>query len=101
MPEKIGFPKVYDLLKTGGTLAMFMTRTDEKTSNMALYDEMQKVYDEYFDIEQEYTCRLNYDNVVKYGFVDYNYRDWTKTRVLNADEYVNYTGTSCGHITLQ
>lgn len=101
IPENIGFPKVYNLLKTGGTLAMFMTRTDEKTSNMALSDEIQKVYDEHFHIEQEYTCRLNYDNVIKYGFVDYNYRDWKKTRVLNADEYINYIGTSCGHITLQ
>lgn len=101
IPEKIGFPKVYSLLKTGGTLAMFMTRTDEKTSNVALYDEIQKVYDEYFHVEQEYTCRLNYDNIVNYRFVNYNYRDWKKTRVFNADEYVNYLGTSCAHITLQ
>ncbi len=80
---------------------MFMTRTDEKTSNPVLYDKIQKVYDQYFHVEQEYTCKLNYDNVVKYGFVDYNYREWKKTRVLTAEEYVNYIGTSCSHITLQ
>ena len=48
------------------------------------------------------TCSLNYDNVVNYGFVDLNYRDWKKTRIYNADEYVEYlSGTQVEHITLQ
>jgi len=101
IPEKIGFPKVYSLLKSGGTLAMFMTRTDERTSNEALYDEIQKVYNKYFHVDEKYTCKLNYDNVVNYGFVDFNYREWKKTRVLSADEYINYIGTHVEHITLK
>lgn len=102
IPEKIGFPKIYDLLKSGGTLAMFMTRTDEKTPNGALYDEIEAVYEKYFHPETEYTCRLNYDNVVNYGFVDFNYRDWKKVRVYNADEYIEYlSSTQVTHITLQ
>lgn len=81
---------------------MFMTRTDEKTSNGALYDAIQKVYDEHFHVETKYTCRLNYDNVINYGFVDYNYRDWKKTRVYTAEEYVEYlASTQVEHITLQ
>lgn len=81
---------------------MFMTYTDEKTSNGSLYDEIQKVYDEHFHVETRYTCSLDYDNVVKYGFVDLNYRDWKKTRIYNADEYVEYlAGTQVEHITLQ
>ena len=102
IPEEIGFPKVFNLLKNGGALAMFMTYTDEKTSNGSLYDEIQKVYDEHFHVETRYTCSLNYDNVVNYGFVDLNYRDWKKTRIYNADEYVEYlSGTQVEHITLQ
>lgn len=102
IPEKICFPKVYNLLKSGGTLAMFMTRTDEKAPNGALYDEIQKVYDEHFHVKTNYTCRLNYDNVVNYGFVDYNYRDWNKTRVYTAEEYIEYlASTQVEHITLQ
>ncbi len=102
IPEKICFPKVYNLLKSGGTLAMFMTYTDEKTSNQALYDEIQKVYDEHFHVETKYTCKLNYDNVVNYGFVDYNYREWKSTRVYSAEEYIEYlASTQVEHITLQ
>ena len=102
IPEKIGFPKVYDLLKSGGTLAMFMTRTDEKTPNGALYDAIQEVYEKYFCPETLYTCRLEYNNAVNYGFVDFNYRDWKKVRVYNADEYIEYlSSTQVSHVTLQ
>lgn len=31
IPEEIGFPKVYGLLKSGGTFAMMLTRTDYKS----------------------------------------------------------------------
>lgn len=102
IPEKICFPKVYNLLKSGGTLAMFMTRTDERTPNGALYDAIQKVYDEHFHVETKYTCKLNYDHVVHYGFVDFNYRDWKKIRVYTADEYIEYlASTQVEHITLK
>ena len=40
--EEIAFPKVFSLLRPGGTLAMFMTRTDEKTPNGPLYDAIQR-----------------------------------------------------------
>lgn len=102
IPEEIGFPKVYDLLKSGGTLAMFMTRTDERTPNEALYHSMQEVYEKYFFPETKYTCRLDYENAVNYGFIDFNYRDWNKVREYNADEYVKYlSSTQVSHLTLQ
>ena len=40
IPEEIAFSKVYDLLNPGGTLAMFMTRSDEKSANEALYNKI-------------------------------------------------------------
>lgn len=86
IPEKIGFPKVYDLLKRGGTLAMFMTYSDEKSANEKLYNQIQEVYQKHFHVETKYTCRLNYDNAINYGFADVHYHDWKKVRVLNADE---------------
>ena len=102
IPERIGFPKVYDLLKSGGTLAMFMTRTDEKGPNGALYDAIQAVYEKYFRPETQYTCRLDYDHVVNYGFVDLVYRDWKKVREYSADEYVEYlSSTQVSHLTLR
>lgn len=102
IPEKTAFPKVFDLLKSGGILAMFMTRTDDKTPNGALYDKIQKVYAEHFHIDTSYTCKLIYENAVNYGFVDFNYRDWKQTKIFTAEEYVQYlAGTQVEHITLR
>lgn len=102
IPEKICFPKIYELLNSGGALAMFMTYTDEKTSNGALYDEIQKVYEECFHVDTRYTCSMTYENAIDYGFVDFNYRDWKRTRVYDAEQYIEYlAGTQVEHITLK
>ena len=101
IPEEIGFTRTYDLLKQGGTLAMFMTISDEKSANEELYDKIDQIYKKYFHVETKYTCKMNYDNVVNYGFVDYSYREWEKVRVLNADEYISWISTHIEHITLQ
>ncbi|MGC6173306.1 class I SAM-dependent methyltransferase [Lacrimispora sp. 38-1] len=102
IPESIGFPKVYDLLKPGGTFAMFMTYSDYKSGNEDLYEQMQEVYRKHFCVETKYTCRLDYEHVLNYGFAGLNYREWKNERVLNADEYVDYlAGTQVEHITLK
>ncbi len=80
---------------------MMSTRTDYKSPNEALYFKIQEVYDKYFHPEIEYTCKLAYNNVVNYGFVDFEIRNYYKTREFNADEFVSYIGTHCDHITLQ
>lgn len=101
IPEKIGFPKAYDILKNGGTFAMMMTRTDFKSPNEALYSKIQEVYDKYFHPETEYTCELTYSNVVNYGFMDFECRHYHKTREYNADEFISWTMIQASHLTLQ
>ena len=102
IPKRTAFPKVFGLLKSGGTLVMFMTRTDEKTPNGALYDEIQQVYDAHFYVDASYHCRMNYENAVNYGFTNFRYRDWKENVVYTADEYVAYlAATQIGHITLR
>lgn len=101
IPEEIGFPKIYDMLKSNGTLAMMFTKTDEKSANEALYQKIQEVYSKYFRPENEYTCNLNYNNVEKYGFTHIEYHEYKITRELNADEYVEWISTHATHITLQ
>ena len=101
IPEEIGFPKVYNILKNGGTFAMMMTKTDFKTPNEDLYAKIQEVYSKYFYPENNYTCSLAYSNVEKYGLVNFECRNYHKTREFNADEFVLYTGTHCDHITLK
>lgn len=101
IPEKIGFPKVYDILRCGGTFAMMMTETDYKSPNETLYSKIQEVYNKYFHPETRYTCKLSYKNVLNYGFVDYECHNYHRIRKFNADEYVSYIGTHCDHIRLQ
>lgn len=101
IPEEIAFPKVFDMLKPGGFLAMFMTRSDEKSANEELYQAMEQVYKEYFHVRRRYTCQLEYKNAKKYGFEDYGYYEWKKERVLTSEEYISYSSTHCEHITLE
>lgn len=105
IPETIGYPKAYDLLKSNGTFAMFMMRPDIQPgggyTDEPLYSKIQKVYAEFFHPETEYKCRLDYDARDKYGFVDLERREYLKRREYNADEYVSLIGTHADHITLK
>ena len=101
IPEEIGFPKVYDILRSGGTLAMMLTRTDYKTPDEALFAQIQAVYDQYFRPETPYTCSLQYGNAVNHGFVDFECREYHKARVYDADGYISLIGTHADHITLR
>ena len=65
--EEVAYKKVYDLLKRGGIFAMCLMRSEYKTSNPDLYDDIQKVYDKYFVTEQPYTQKFDYMNGKKYG----------------------------------
>lgn len=101
IPEEIGFPKVYNLLKNNGTFAMMLTRTDFKSHNEALYSKIQEVYAKYFHPETNYTCSLAYSNVENYGFKDFECRHYYKTREYNADEFISWTIIQAPHLTLQ
>ncbi|MDF2943600.1 MAG: methyltransferase [Herbinix sp.] len=101
IPEEIGMPKVYDILKSNGTFAMMLTRTDEKSANEPLYLKIQEVYSEFFHPGTEYTCDFKYDNTEKYGLTDMECHHYYDTRELNADEYISWISTHAPHLTLQ
>ena len=100
IPEEVAFPKIFHLLESGGTLAMMFTRTDYRKSNEELYSKIQEIYDKYFHPRDNYTCNMAYKNVEKYGFIDFEGREYHETRELSADEFVLYSGTHCDHIGL-
>ena len=54
-----------------------------------------RVYKEHFQVKQRYNCNLNYENVRNYGFVNYNYYEWKKERILTSEEYISYISTHC------
>lgn len=101
IPEKIAFPKINQILKAGGTLAMMFTRSDEKTANEALHNRIEDVYKKYYHPRQEYTCKLAYNNVTNYGFSEIETRKYPVIRELTADEYIDWISTHATHITLQ
>ncbi len=107
IPEVVAFPNVYRILKSGGTLAMFMMRPDIQPgggyTDEPLYSNIQKVYAEFFrpETQHQYKCKLDYTACEKYGFVNLERREYLKTREYNADDYVTLIGTHADHILLQ
>ena len=104
IPEKIGYPKAYNVLKNGGIFAMFMIRPDIQSGggNMdePLYSKIQEVYTSYFHPETEYKCQLDYDARNKYGFVELECREYYKTREYDANGYISLISTHSDHLTL-
>lgn len=76
IPEEIAFAKTYKILKPGGRLAMFMTCSDETSANPSLRTEIDKVYHKYFHVKERYNCRIDYENVLNYGFENMQYKEW-------------------------
>lgn len=101
IPEEVAFSKTFQLLKPGGTLAMFLTKSDYKTPNESLYNEIQKVYAAYFKPETAYKSgAFSYKNAVLYGYVDFQQREYAGRREFTAEEYVSFCGTHCDHFVL-
>ncbi len=105
IPEQIGYSKAYNMLKSGGTFAMFMMRPNVRPgggyTDEPLYSQIQEVYAKYFHPEAEYKCSLDYDGRDKYGFTSLERREYLKTREYTADDYVSLIGTHSDHISLK
>ena len=101
IPEDVAFSKTFALLKPGGTLAMLLTRSEYRTTNEALYEAIQKVYDAEFKPDTPYTHGgFQYANAVNYGYVDFEQREYPGRREFTAEEYVAFCGTHCDHLVL-
>ena len=101
IPEDIAFSKTFELLAPGGTLAMLLTKSEYKSSNPALHDDIQKIYDEYFKQEYSYPhLSFHSQNATNYGYVDFEERDFYGKREMTADEYVAFSGTQCDHMVI-
>ncbi len=100
IPEDLAFPKIYQMLKPGGTLAMFKSHDDYKTPNPALYEEIQQVYAKFFKPEIPYTRKFDYAHATAYGFTDFECREYMEKIEFTADEYLSYIHIHCDHLTL-
>jgi SAM-dependent methyltransferase len=106
IPEEIGYPKVFDMLKSGGVFARFANRPYMDKGREELSREIQKLYAIYLPgapAPHEYSeedAKNRADIASKYGFTDISYKLYYRTRSFTADEYTELLNTYSDHTAL-
>ena len=112
MPEDIGYPKVYSILKEGGAFARFANRPQISKEDPELLREIDEIYDghynKYYGVKSgtrkwftEESARAIADIPAKYGFTDIRYHLFRRDRTFTAEEYVQLLGTYSDHIAIE
>lgn len=109
--EETGYTKVYNILKSGGTLALFWNRPGPKSLEDPLHLKMQEVYAKYRSSEEMQKVKTERENpqeryakmittIEKYGFVKVECRLYEQVREFTADEYIGLLSTYSDNIAL-
>lgn len=107
IPEETGYPKVYRLLKSGGTFAHFANHPNKDKENESLHVAIQKVYSKYMPYTGEMTehneekCIEISDAIKKYGFIDVNFKLYYRTRTFDAESYISLISTYSDHRAME
>ena len=115
---RIGCPKVFNLLRSGGVVALFRFNTiaDEGEE---LYDEIQAVYEKHYysyypskyrpvkkskeDFMKplEISIGFGFEDLRTYGFTDVSMKFYDETRMFGADEYIEWLNTMSDHRAME
>lgn len=111
IPEEIGYPKVFSMLRNGGAFARFANHPFQDKGNPELCCEIEKLYGTYYYpfwgkkqtplveySEEDAAARA--EIAAKYGFDDIRYALFYRTRSFTAAEYVMLLGTYSDHIAM-
>ena len=112
VPEKIGYEKVFSMLKCGGVFARFANHPYRDKGNPALSQEIDEIYDQYYnkyynkerEAIAEYTEQQAKERAMiasKYGFSDIRYELFYRERVFSAKEYIELLGTYSDHVAIE
>lgn len=106
IPEEIGYPKVFSLLKSGGAFARFANHPYIAAHQKELFDAIQNIYAVYMPgpAPSQYTRQKAHHLAViaqKYGFIDTCYHLYQRTRTFSSQEYISLLGTYSDHIAIQ
>lgn len=104
IPEKIGYEKVFSMLKKGGVFARFANHPYRDKDNPALSKAIDQAYDEYYYTYHnkqkkplvEYTeedAKARAQIALEYGFTDIKYALFYRKRSFTSAEYVELLGT--------
>ena len=99
--QDIAYRKCFDMLRSGGYLAMFYLTGDYKTPCPELFDRIQEVYDKYFVTDQPYTQKFDKTCGADYGFDYLGETRFYNKRTYNADDYIEYIKTHSTHIMIK
>lgn len=106
IPEEVGYPKVYELLKSGGVFARFANHPHYRKGDEHIRDAIQSVYAKYMprtapgpvcDMDQ---AQKRSDISKKYGFIDQKVALYQRDRTFSAHDYVTLIGTYSDHSSL-
>lgn len=112
VPEKLGYEKVFSMLKNGAVFARFANHPYRDKGKPALLKEIDEIYDEYYnkfynknrEVLTEYTEEQAKDRAMiasKYGFTDIQYALFHRERIFSAKEYIELLGTYSDHIAIE
>ena len=112
VPEKIGYEKVFSMLKNGGVFARFANHPYRDKGNPALTQEIDEIYDQYYNkyynkerkTISEYTEQQAKELAMiasKYGFSDIRYKLFYRERLFSAKDYIKLLGTYSDHIAIE
>ncbi len=112
VPEKIGYEKVYSMLKNGGVFARFANHPYRAKGNPVLSKEIDEIYDAYYykfhnkkrQLLTEYSEEQAKERAMiacKYGFSDIQYALFHRERVFSGKEYIQLLGTYSDHIAIE
>lgn len=105
IPDEIGYQRAYEMLRSGGVIALFWNRPSVETLDMH-YD-LQSVYAKYMPTMKEpnknhqEVYQKVIDAINRFGFIDLQFKLMYQTRSLNAEEYVLLLNTYSDHIAME
>ena len=111
IPEEVGYTKVFELLKSGGTFARFARHPCLDEGNMPLHDAIQELYAKYMPdmlaipvLKRKKDFRYGEEDAAeiaalakKYGFVDIEYKLYSRMRAFDAKSYSELIKTYSDH----
>ncbi|GBF74384.1 SAM-dependent methyltransferase [Paenibacillus sp. 598K] len=102
IPQEAGYPKVFNLLKSGGVVALFWNHAARV--NDELDCAIQQVYRKYRPTHHSTVHRFSEEKcleiaktIQEYGFVDVDYHLYQQTRVFDAPQYMSLLNTYSDH----
>ena len=80
---------------------MMLTSSEYRSSDEALFEKIQALYDKYYKPDIPYRHGgFRYDAAPEYGYSEVERFEFKGQRVFTADEYVEFSGTHCDHIVI-